>query len=214
MTDLPPVAQRWLEQLITSTRNIDSLVEEGFQGCSLQDLLPWMDEGPGLAAIEAIDWVKSQPDADGEVALMTVDAEGLDRLLEWMLETRGSCPMVYAPEPDVVLPDGVPLLRPTAYNLPEGMSSEEVFDDEFSENLSALFSAIKDSYGNQAHLYRIDYGQLVETIEHGLFLTGQFIDLNDGEVFDFSMDAINQRIRYQSTGRYHESFPAGSGTTD
>lgn len=214
MTDLHPVAQRWLDQLTTSTRNIDSLVAEGFQGCSLIDLLPWMDGGQGLAAIEAIDWVKSQPDEDGDVALMTVDAEGLDRLLEWMLETRGSCPMVYAPEEDVVVPDGIPLLRPTAYNLPEGVSSDEVFDEEFSENLSELFAAIKESYGNHAHLYRIDYGQLVETIEHGLFLAGQFIDLNDGELFDFSMDSMNQRIRYQSTGRYHEGFSASSGRTD
>jgi hypothetical protein len=208
MNDLPPVAQRWLDQLTTSTSSIDSLIDKGFQGCSLQDLLPWMDGGHGLAAIEAIDWVKSQPDADGDVALMTADAEGLDRLLEWMLETHGSCPMVYAPEEDVVVPDGIPLLRPTAYNLPEGMSSEEVFNEEFSENLSELFAAIKDSYGNQAHLHRIDYGQLVETVEHGLLLAGQFIDLNDGELFDFSMDSINQRIRYQSTGRYHQGFPA------
>ena len=208
MSDLPPVAQRWLDQLTTSTRNIDSLVAEGFQGFSLIDLLPWMDGGRGLAAIEAIDWVKSQPDEDGDVALMTVDAEGLDRLLEWMLETSGSCPMVYAPEEDFVVPDGIPLLRPMANNLPEGVSSEEVFDEEFSENLSALFAAIKDSYGNHAHLYRIDYGQLVETIEQGILLVGQFIDLNDGELFDFSMDAINQRIRYQSTGRYHEGFSA------
>ena len=208
MTDLPPVAQRWLDQLTTSTRNIDSLVAEGFQGCSLLDLLPWLDGGQGLAAIEAIDWVKSRPDEDGEVALMTVDAEGLDRLLEWMLETRGSCPMVYALEEDIVVPDGVSLLRPMAYNLPEGVSSEEVFDEEFSENLSALFAAIKGSYGNHAHLYRIDDGQLVETIEHGLFLAGQFIDLKDGELFDFSMDAINQRIRYQSTGCYHVGFSA------
>ncbi|MCP9796765.1 hypothetical protein [Cyanobium sp. Lug-B] len=208
MTDLHPVAQRWLDQLTTSTRNIDSLVAEGFQGCSLLDLLPWLDGGQGLAAIEAIDWVKSRPDEDGDVALMTVDAEGLDRLLEWMLETRGSCPMVYALEEDIVVPDGITLLRPTAYNLPKGVTSEEVFDEEFSENLSALFAAIKDSYGNHAHLYRIDDGQLVETIEHGLFLAGQFIDLKDGELFDFSMDAINQRIRYQSTGCYHVGFSA------
>ncbi|MCP9829341.1 hypothetical protein KBZ19_12690 [Synechococcus sp. L2F] len=213
MTDLAPATLRWLNQLDSTTRSIDCLVEEGFQGCSLQDLLPWMDEGHGMAAIQAIDWVKSQPDEDGEMALMTADAEGLDKLLEWMLETRGSCPMVYAPEEEVAVPDSVPLLRPTAYNLPEGMSSDEVFDEEFSENLSELFAAIKDSYGNHAHLYRIDYGQLVETIEHGLLLAGQFIDLNDGELFDFTMDAINQRIRYQSTGRYHEGFPAGSGTT-
>ncbi|WP_216922997.1 hypothetical protein [Synechococcus sp. CCAP 1479/9] len=208
MTDLPPVAQRWLDQLTTSTRNIDSLVAEGFQGCSLLDLLPWLDGGQGLAAIEAIDWVKSQPDEDDDVALMTADVEGLDRLLEWMLETRGSCPMVYAPEEDVVVPDGIPLLRPTAYNLPEGVTSDEVLDEEFSENLSELFAAIKDSYGNHAHLYRIDYGQLVETIEQGILLVGQFIDLNDGELFDFSMDSMNQRIRYQSTGRYHEGFSA------
>jgi hypothetical protein len=202
------VAQRWLDQLITSTRSVDSLVEEGFQGCSLQDLLPWMDGGEGLAAVQAINWVKSQPDEDGDVALMTVDAEGLDRLLEWMLETRGSCPMVYAPEEDVVVPDGVPLLRPTAYNLPDGTTSDEVLDEEFSETLSELFAAIKDSYGNHAHLYRIDYGQLVETIEQGILLVGQFIDLNDGELFDFRMDSMNQRIRYQSTGRYHEGFSA------
>jgi hypothetical protein len=202
------VAQRWLDQLTTSTRNIDSLVAEEFQGCSRLDLLPWLDGGQGLAAIEAIDWVKSQPDEDGDVALMTADVEGLDRLLEWMLEARDSCPMVYALEGDIVVPDGVSLLRPTAYNLPEGVTSEEVFDEEFSENLSALFAAIKGSYGNHAHLYRIDDGQLVETIEHGLFLAGQFIDLKDGELFDFSMDAINQRIRYQSTGCHHVGFSA------
>jgi hypothetical protein len=208
MTDLPAVAQRWLDQLTTSTHSIDSLVGEGFQGCSLLDLLPWLDGGQGLAASEVIDWVKSQPGDDGDMALMTADAEGLDRLLELMLETRSSCPMVYAPEEDVVVPDGIPLLRPTAYNLPEGVSSDEVLDEEFSETLSELFAAIKDSYGNHAHLYRIDYGQLVETIEQGILLVGQFIDLNDGELFDFRMDSMNQRIRYQSTGRYHEGFSA------
>ena len=207
MTDLAPATLRWLNQLDITTRSIHCLVDEGFGGCSLQDLLPWMDEGHGMAAIQSIDWVKSLPVEEGEMALMTADAEGLDRLLEWMLETRGSCPMVYAPEKDVVVPDGVPLLRPTAYNLPEGMSSEEVFDEEFTENLSEMFTAIKDSYGNHAHLCRIDYGQLVEKIEQGVFLAGQFIDLNDGELFDFTMDQMNQRIRYQSTGRYHEGFP-------
>ena len=47
MNDLPPVAQRWLDQLTSSTRSIDSLVAEGFQGCSLLDLLPWLDGGQG-----------------------------------------------------------------------------------------------------------------------------------------------------------------------
>jgi hypothetical protein len=156
-----------------------------------------------MERITSIAWVRTVADEDGEVAVMTAESAALDGLLAWMLEHRGQCPMVYAPDEEVEIPDAAPLLRPTAYNLPEGMSEEEVMTEEFRESLEELFAGMKEAYGNQAHLVRMDYGVFVDyALNHDtVMFTGEFVDLDCGEIHTFTMDGVAQRMRYQSTGR-------------
>ncbi|MCP9850765.1 hypothetical protein [Cyanobium sp. Morenito 9A2] len=202
------MAQQWLAQLPVTALSIDNLVEEGLMGCSEQDLLPWLAEARAFEAISRITWVKTKPDGEGEVALMTSDVTGLDELLEWMLESRGFCPKVYAPEEEPIVPGSLVALMPTAYNLPEGSSSEEVLTEEMLKVLAEIFQDLKQAYGNHAHLHRLDYGVFMAAVdEHDVIvLTGQFIDLNDGELYDFTLDGIKQRLRYSSTGVIHPAF--------
>jgi hypothetical protein len=110
-------------------------------------------------------------------------------------------------------PESLPLDRPTAYNLPEGMGSRDVMDDEFVAVLETIFADLKQAYGERAHLYRVDYGKFVEVAEaHDVaFLTGEFVDLEDGEIYRFTMDGVQQRMRYESTGRYHKSAATANG---
>lgn len=56
--------------------------------CSLEDLIPWLSDRDVFEQITAINWQKTEREADGEVALMTTDASGLDGLLKWMLKNR------------------------------------------------------------------------------------------------------------------------------
>lgn len=203
MTSPTPEPQTWISHLAETSRSIDSLVDEGFAGFSLQDLAPWLRDVSAMERITPIAWVRTVADEEGEVAVMTADSAGLNGLLAWMLEHRGQCPMVYAPDEEMEIPDAAPLLRPTAYNLPEGMSEEAVMSEEFLATLEELFAGMKEAYGNQAHLVRMDYGVFVEyALNHDtVMLTGEFVDLDSREIHTFTMDGLAQRMRYQSTGR-------------
>lgn len=177
-------------------------------GCSLEDLIPWLSDPEVFERIAAISWQKTAREADGEVALMTADTGGLDGLLEWMLENRGQCPKVYAPDEEPEVPAAIPLLRPLATNLPEGLTSEEVVDADMMEGLADIFAAIKEAFGNQAHLMQFDYGTFAEVLrEHNaVMLKGEFIDLTDGEIFWFTIDGRKRKLAYQSTGRNDPAF--------
>ena len=194
----------WLIDITGTTRTIDSLVADGFHGFSIADLLPWLDDAHVRKRFDAISWLKTSPDSSGDPALMTANEQSLDELLEWMLKERGECPMVYGPEEDVLIPDGAPLLRPTAYNLPDGLCSEDVLQGELLSLFEMIFADMKEIYGNQAHLYRIDYGCFMHHMETqgGVVFTGEFIDLDSREIHTFTMDSIQQRLRHHSTGRF------------
>lgn len=205
---LPPDVLNWLSQQAETTYTIDDLVEQGCMGCSLQDLMPWLSDREVFEHIAAITWQKSAREPDGEVALMTADTEGLDALLEWMLENRGECPKVYAPDDDPEVPAAIPLLRPIATNLPEDLTSEEVVDADMLEGLAEIFAAIKEAFGNQAHLMTFDYATFADNLrEHdAVMLKGEFIDLTDGEIFWFTIDGRKRKLAYQSTGRSDAAF--------
>lgn len=205
---LHPDALHWLSEQTETASSIDALVEDGWMGCSLEDLIPWLSDREVFERIAAISWQKTAREADGEVALMTADSGGLDGLLEWMLEHRGQCPMVYAPEEEPEVPDAMPLLRPLATNLPEGLTSEQLVDADMIEDLADIFAAIKEAFGNQAHLMQFDYGTFAEVQrEHAaVLLKGEFIDLTDGEIFWFTIDGRQNKLAYQSTGRTDPAF--------
>lgn len=205
MTTHTPDPQAWFSQLDETPRSIDSLVDDGFEGFSLQDLTPWLGDASAMALITPITWLRTVADEEGEVAVLTTNADALDGLLDWMLEQRGQCPMVYtADEEASTVPDALPQLQPTAYNLPEGVEPEEALQPDLLEVLQQIFADMKAIYGEQAHLYRIDYGCFVDHMEQqgGVVLKGEFLDLDSREIHIFTMDAIAQRLHYEATGRF------------
>jgi hypothetical protein len=213
MTTHTPDPHAWLSQLDETPRSIDSLVDDGFEGFSLQDLTPWLGDASAMERITPITWVRTVADEEGEVAVMTTDADALGGLLDWMLEQRGQCPMVYAADDEdaaddhaMTVPDALPPLRLTAYNLPDGVEPEEALRPDLLEVLQQIFADMKAIYGEQAHLYRIDYGCFVDHMDQqgGVVLQGEFLDLDSLEIHTFTMDAIAQRLHYEATGRFLE----------
>lgn len=205
---LPPDALTWLSQQTETTSSIDDLVEDGWMGCSLEDLIPWLSDREVFERIAAISWRKTAREADGEVALMTADSIGLDGLLEWMLDNRDECPQVYMADKQAEVPAAIPLLRPLATNLPDGLVSEQVVDAEMLDVLAEIFAAVKETFGTQAHLMQFDYGSFAEALREkgSIRLKGEFIDLSDGEIFWFTIDGRTRKLAYQSTGRSDPAF--------
>ena len=205
---LSPDVLNWLSQQAETDSTIDDLVDDGWMGCSLEDLIPWLSDREIFIKLAAISWQKTAREPNGEVALMTADTVGLDELLEWMLDNRGQCPKVYAAEEEPEVPAAIPLLRPLAFNLPDGLSSEDVLDEDMMQCLSEIFANVKESFGNQAHLVKFDYVAFADSVsEHNaVYLSGEFIDLTDGELFDFTLDARKGKLQYKTTGRVDAAF--------
>jgi hypothetical protein len=201
----------WLAGLPETDRSVEDLVQAGWIGFSLQQLTPWLqDDGIFIVLrYSTDDWVRTRPDSDGDVALMIGDNTCLKLVLELMEESEEAFPVpqLIAIDLEAMDSESLPLDRPTAYNLPEGTSSRDVMDDEFVGMLQEVFADLKQAYGERAHLYRVDVGKFVEVAENQevIYLTGEFVDLEDGEIYRFTMDGVQQRIRYESTGRYHVS---------
>jgi hypothetical protein len=84
------------------------------------------------------------------------------------------------------------------------MTADEQALDDLLSLFEMIFADMKEIYGNQAHLYRIDYGCFMHHMETqgGVVFSGEFIDLDSREIHTFTMDAIQQRLRHQSTGRF------------
>lgn len=79
-----------------SDETIEKLVEKGYIGVDYELVT---DNAFAVAANhkfkEQIKWVRTQPNQDGDIALMTNDTEAFDQLLDFMLDKFGWCPPVY-----------------------------------------------------------------------------------------------------------------------
>jgi len=64
----------WLIGIPGTTRTIESLVVDGFHGCSVEDLLLWLDDAHVRKRFDVISCLKTTPALSGEVALMTSQA--------------------------------------------------------------------------------------------------------------------------------------------
>ncbi|MEA5510529.1 protein kinase [Crocosphaera sp. UHCC 0190] len=80
-----------------SDKTIEELLEKGYIGVDYELVI---DNAFVVAANhkfkEQIKWVRTQPDQDGDVALMTNDTQAFDQLLDFMLDKFGWCPQVYS----------------------------------------------------------------------------------------------------------------------
>jgi serine/threonine-protein kinase len=98
-----------ITNLTDTDKTIDELRSEGYQGVNYE-----LTENDAFIATanhfaEKIQWVKTSPDADGDVGLMTLDVQAFDELLDFMLDNFGWCPRVYsnksAPEIHIFPPE-------------------------------------------------------------------------------------------------------------
>lgn len=197
-------ATAWLDAMPVTDKAVEALIAEGWWGISLGDLSPWLLKPRAVAQIAETQWVKVTGGEGAEVVLMTSDESALDKLLDWMLSAERECPKVFGPDDEQPsVPDALPSLRPTAFNLPAGQCSEEVLDDDLLEGIEEIFQDLKQSFGAHASLHCFDYGTFMEHLDNKvLFLTGQFIDLDTREIYEFTMDGGQQRMRYHSTGTF------------
>jgi len=95
------------------------------------------------------------------------------------------------------------MIRPACYNIPEGKSEQEALSDELLELLEGVFQAVTHAFGDDATLYRLDIGNVYESVQSGdLVVAGQFVDRSDGEVFDFEINQGTGKVGYKSTGDF------------
>jgi serine/threonine-protein kinase len=104
-----PLQNNSLNNLSDTDKTIDELLSEGYQGVNYE-----LTENNAFIATanhfaEKTKWIKTSPDADGDVGLMTLDVEAFDELLDFMLDKFGWCPKVYsnksAPEIYIFTPE-------------------------------------------------------------------------------------------------------------
>jgi len=109
------------------------------------------------------------------------------------------------------------MIRPFAYNIPEGLSEEEAFPDEILQVLREVFQGVANAFGDNATLYRVDLGLLYASVQEGEpVVAGQFVDKSDGEIFDFQIKQSTNTVNYKSTGGFldqtdHGRFFGGDG---
>lgn len=135
-----------ITNLTDTNKTIDELLSEGYQGVSYE-----LIDNEGFVATanhfaDKIQWLKTSPDKDGDIGLMTFELQAFDELLDFMLDKFGWCPMVYsnksAPEIHIFTPE----------NELEEMAIELTTDGE---------------YGWKGSLYRLAY---VEKYQHKIGL--------------------------------------------
>jgi hypothetical protein len=94
-----------IENPYTSDKTIEQLLKEGYIGVDASQIL---NKEFVLAANKFkgdIKWIKTCPNKDGDVALMTKNQKGFEQLLDFMLDKYGWCPPVYSVEeqPDIFI---------------------------------------------------------------------------------------------------------------
>lgn len=200
--------EQWLDDLLESDQSLVDLLADGFIGFSLKQLLPLLEEELILSLFVAGDWILSDPAEDGHVAVMTDSIEMFEIALRALKDRGCARPLlVHAPDDTTLSIDALPLQRPTAYNLPDGVRSHDVMDAEFCQLIQQMFADVKQIYGECAHLYRLDYGTSMAGLgaRRAMCLAGEFVDLRDRAIYQFMVDGVPRRLSYSPSGRYHNS---------
>jgi hypothetical protein len=117
-------------------RTIEELLEEGYIGVEYDFAADTAFAAAAHKFKDRIKWTRTQPDEDGEVALMTPNLAEFDQLLEFMLDKFGWCPPVYSNEesPDIF-----------------------IFTPKNELEESAIALTTDGDYGWKGSLYSLDY---------------------------------------------------------
>ena len=95
--------------------------------------------------------------------------------------------------------------KPIGYNVPEGVDAESFLSDELLSMLGESFAGVTDAFGDDATLYKIDIGKIIDSVQAGgLIISGQFVDKSDGEIFNFEINQDSNQLRYRSAGEFLE----------
>jgi hypothetical protein len=92
---------------------------------------------------------------------------------------------------------------PIGYNVPEGVDAQAFLSDELIVMLGESFAGVTDAFGDDATLYKIDIGKIIDSVQAGgLIISGQFVDQSDGEIFNFEINQDSNQLRYRSAGEF------------
>jgi serine/threonine-protein kinase len=122
--------------LTATDKTINELLLEGYQGVNYE-----LTDNEAFVAtanhfVGKIQWLKTSPDEDGDIGLMTLDVQAFDELLEFMLDKFGWCPRVYSNK---------------------GKKEIHIFTPENELEEMAIELTTEGEYGWKGSLYRLTY---------------------------------------------------------
>ena len=130
-----------LKKPFLSHQTIKELLEKGYIGIDYDLVADTAFAAAAHKFKDKIKWTRTQPDKDGDVALMTPNLAEFDQLLDFMIDKFGWCPQVYANEdsPDVF-----------------------IFNPQNDIEKKAISLTIDGDYGWKGSLYSLDYVDVAE----------------------------------------------------
>jgi hypothetical protein len=85
-----------IQNPLLSDKTIEQLLAKGYIGVSYELSVDIAFAAAAYKYRNKIKWIKTEPDEDGTIALMTLDLPEFNKLLQFMLDKFGWCPMVYS----------------------------------------------------------------------------------------------------------------------
>ncbi|NJM28676.1 MAG: hypothetical protein HC856_11685 [Pseudanabaena sp. RU_4_16] len=157
-----------LKQALLSNQTIEELLKEGYIGVDYELADDLAFSAAAHKFKDKIKWTKTQPDKDGDVALMTPNLAEFDELLDFMLDQFGWCPKVYSTQesPEIFifkprndLEEGaLSLTTDGDYGWKGSLYSLDYFDTAENQNILGLIFATKpkDTQEQEWLLVQID----------------------------------------------------------
>lgn len=124
-----------------SNQTIEELLKEGYIGINYELVVDTACAAAAYKFQDKIKWTRTQPDEDGDIALMTPNLAEFDQLLEFMLDKFGWCPQVHSNQQT---------------------SEIFIFTPQNDLEKGAIAVTTDGDYGWQGSLYSLDYFDLAK----------------------------------------------------
>jgi hypothetical protein len=125
-----------IQNPLLSDKTIAQLLEKGYVGVSHKLSADTAFAAAAHKFSNKIKWAKTKPDEDKDIGLMTPDLQEFDKLLQFMLDKFGWCPMVYSSTE-----------KPEVF----------IFTPKNELEEAAITLAIEGEYGWKESLYGLEY---------------------------------------------------------
>lgn len=130
-----------LKKPFLSNQTIEELLNEGYIGVDYELGADTVFAAAAYKFQDKVKWTRTQPNEDGDIALMTTNLAEFDQLLEFMLDKFGWCPQVY---------------------INQKASEIFIFTPQNDLEKGAITLTIDGDYGWQGSLYSLDYFEIAE----------------------------------------------------